>query len=103
MARSKREVPHYTCARTIELSERAGVARATDNLRGPWPSACLPAALLLRAVARGAGEVPEVNGFWIDGEHRRSDAVHLGVAISLRGGGLVAPAIHDADRKEPTS
>jgi pyruvate dehydrogenase E2 component (dihydrolipoamide acetyltransferase) len=25
-------------------------------------------------------------------------AVHLGVAVSLRGGGLVAPAIHDADR-----
>jgi pyruvate dehydrogenase E2 component (dihydrolipoamide acetyltransferase) len=24
--------------------------------------------------------------------------VHLGVAVSLRGGGLVAPALHDADR-----
>jgi pyruvate dehydrogenase E2 component (dihydrolipoamide acetyltransferase) len=24
--------------------------------------------------------------------------VHLGVAVSLRGGGLIAPAIHDADR-----
>ena len=27
-----------------------------------------------------------------------SPAIHLGVAISLRGGGLVAPALHDADR-----
>jgi pyruvate dehydrogenase E2 component (dihydrolipoamide acetyltransferase) len=27
-----------------------------------------------------------------------SPAVHLGVAISLRDGGLVAPALHDADR-----
>ena len=26
--------------------------------------------------------------------------MHLGVAISLRGGGLIAPAIHDADRKD---
>jgi pyruvate dehydrogenase E2 component (dihydrolipoamide acetyltransferase) len=26
-----------------------------------------------------------------------SAAVHVGVAISLRGGGLVAPALHDAD------
>ena len=29
----------------------------------------------------------------------RATAVHLGVAISLRGGGLVAPAIHDADER----
>ena len=27
--------------------------------------------------------------------------MHLGVAVSLRGGGLVAPAIHDADRSRP--
>ena len=44
-------------------------------------------------------EVPELNGFWVDGESRPSSAVHLGMAISMRGGGLVAPAIHDADGK----
>ena len=27
--------------------------------------------------------------------------MHLGVAVALRGGGLVAPAIHDADRLSP--
>ena len=30
---------------------------------------------------------------------RSSEAVHVGVAISLRGGGVVAPALHDADRQ----
>jgi pyruvate dehydrogenase E2 component (dihydrolipoamide acetyltransferase) len=29
----------------------------------------------------------------------RSGSVHVGVAISLRGGGLVAPALHDADQR----
>jgi pyruvate dehydrogenase E2 component (dihydrolipoamide acetyltransferase) len=33
---------------------------------------------------------------FVDGEFRQSDAVHLGVAVALRGGGLVAPTIHDA-------
>jgi pyruvate dehydrogenase E2 component (dihydrolipoamide acetyltransferase) len=43
--------------------------------------------------------VPDCNGFWVDDAPAPSDSVHLGVAISLRGGGLVAPAIHDADRR----
>jgi pyruvate dehydrogenase E2 component (dihydrolipoamide acetyltransferase) len=37
-----------------------------------------------------------MNGTW-DGELRPSTSVHLGVAVSLRGGGRGAPAIHDAD------
>jgi len=53
----------------------------------------------VRAVALAAGQVPDVNGHWRDGALRRSDAVHVGVAVSLRGGGLVAPAIRDAERK----
>jgi pyruvate dehydrogenase E2 component (dihydrolipoamide acetyltransferase) len=43
-------------------------------------------------------EVPELNAVWRGQRAERSGAVHVGVAISLRGGGLVAPALHDADR-----
>jgi pyruvate dehydrogenase E2 component (dihydrolipoamide acetyltransferase) len=57
----------------------------------------LPAALLLKASALAARAVPDLNGFWVDDAFRPSDRVHLGTAISLRAGGLVAPAIHDAD------
>lgn len=59
----------------------------------------LPAVLLLKAVALAVREVPELNGVFVDGEFRPSDAVHLGVAIALRGGGLVAPALHDVSDK----
>jgi pyruvate dehydrogenase E2 component (dihydrolipoamide acetyltransferase) len=38
-----------------------------------------------------------MNGFYVDGDFRPGGGVHLGVAVSLRSGGLVAPAIHDAD------
>ena len=57
------------------------------------------AAVLLKAVACALQEVPELNGFWVDGGFKPSQAVHLGVGIALKGGGLIAPAIHDADRK----
>ena len=44
-------------------------------------------------------EFPEINGFWVDGVFKPGEGVHVGVAISLRQGGLVAPAIHDLDQK----
>jgi pyruvate dehydrogenase E2 component (dihydrolipoamide acetyltransferase) len=57
----------------------------------------LYSALLMKAVALACREVPDMNGHWVEGSWQPSDAVHLGVAISLREGGLVAPAIHSAD------
>ena len=98
MSRSKREIPHYYLATDIELS-RMLAWLATHNAGVPAARRMLPAAPLLKAVALALIEVPELNGFFIDGAFRPSDVVHLGVAISLRQGGLVAPAIHDAGRR----
>lgn len=44
-------------------------------------------------------EVPDVNAIWADGRAVTSQAIHLGVAIALRQGGLVAPTLHDTDRQ----
>jgi pyruvate dehydrogenase E2 component (dihydrolipoamide acetyltransferase) len=98
MARSKREIPHYYLGTEIDLS-RAMAWLGAENARRGVAERLLPVVLLLKAVARAAREVPEVNGFYSDGSFRPAEAVHLGVAISLRRGGLVAPALHDVDRK----
>ena len=95
MARSKREIPHYYLSTTVDLS------RATDWLhernRGlSIAERLVPAALLLKATARAATEVPELNGFWVDDGFQPATQVNLGIAISLRGGGLVTPALLDA-------
>ena len=50
------------------------------------------------AITAALRKFPELNGFYRDGAFHPSDAIHVGVAISLRRGGLVAPAIHDLDR-----
>lgn len=71
---------------------------SVENIKWPVTERLLPTALLLKAIALAVRRVPEMNGFWIGGAFRPSEAVHLGVAILLRQGGLVAPAIHDADK-----
>lgn len=100
MARSKREIPHYYLEHQIEISRALAWLEERNRERGV-SERLLPSVLLLSAVAKATAETPALNGFWVDGAFRPADGVHLGVAISLRGGGLVAPAIHDADRKDP--
>jgi pyruvate dehydrogenase E2 component (dihydrolipoamide acetyltransferase) len=97
MARSKREIPHYYLSTTIDMS-RALDWLAAQNAARPVTKRLLYSALLLRAVALAGREIPEMNGFWIDGAFRAADGIHVGVAISLRQGGLVNPAIHDVDK-----
>jgi len=96
MSRSKREIPHYYLAHTISL-KRAMEWLAETNRDRPIQERLLPGALLLRATAVALWDFPELNGFYIDGRFRPSEEVHLATAISLRTGGLVAPAILDAD------
>lgn len=98
MARAKREIPHYYLSTTIDCGPALAWLE-THNRDRPITERLLYGVLLLKAVALGLREVPELNGFWIDGRATTSDAVHVGVAISLRGGGLVAPALRDADRQ----
>lgn len=97
MARSKREIPHYYLSETIDLE--AALRWLHDrNRQTPVAGRVLPAAMLLKAATMAVREVPDVNGAYTETGFHRAEHVHLGVAISLRGGGLVAPAIHDADK-----
>jgi pyruvate dehydrogenase E2 component (dihydrolipoamide acetyltransferase) len=97
MARSKREIPHYYLTETVDLAIAMDFLRQR-NLDLPVSQRLVPAAMLLKAAARGARAVPDLNGFYTDEHFTPAASVHLGVAVSLRGGGLVAPAIHDADQ-----
>ncbi len=97
MARSKREIPHYYLSLPIDMG-LASEWLAAENARRDVERRLLPAALLLKAVALALRAVPELNGFWIEGGPKLSSSIHVGWAIALRGGGLMAPAIHDADR-----
>ena len=98
MSRSKREIPHYYLSETIPMA--GALAWLQQRNQGlPVTERLLPAVLMLKAVALALRRTPELNGFHRDGRFEPAAAVHAGVAISLRGGGLVAPAIHDVADK----
>jgi pyruvate dehydrogenase E2 component (dihydrolipoamide acetyltransferase) len=101
MARSKREIPHYYVAEDIPLA-KALVWLQDENARRPMGERLLPAALLLKAVATALKRYPELNGYWRDGAFAAAERINLGVAISLRQGGLIAPALLDAGAKPLT-
>jgi pyruvate dehydrogenase E2 component (dihydrolipoamide acetyltransferase) len=98
MSRSKREIPHYylqtdiTMKRSLEWLENV-------NKERPLTERILPIALFVKAVAKACAEVREMNGFWVEETFHPGTAVHVGIGIALRQGGLVAPAIHDVQGK----
>ncbi len=98
MARSKREIPHYYLATEVPL-ERATDWLARANAERPVTARILMAALFIKATALAAHKYPEMNGFCRDGTFEARSDVNIGVAVSLRQGGLVAPALMNADSK----
>jgi pyruvate dehydrogenase E2 component (dihydrolipoamide acetyltransferase) len=98
VSRSKREIPHYYLATDIVLDPALRWLETYNSSR-PVRERALPAVLMLKAVAAALVKHPEFNGFWIDGAFRAGSGVHPGIAVSLRGGGLIVPAIRNADQK----
>jgi pyruvate dehydrogenase E2 component (dihydrolipoamide acetyltransferase) len=99
MAKSNREIPHYYLQTRINM----GPAMAwleQENLKRSIKDRVLPAVLLIKATALGLAAVPALNGFWIDDAFQPSEAINIGFAIALRQGGLITPAIHNADLKD---
>jgi len=98
MSRSKREIPHYYLGESVNL-HRALAWLERFNVEKPPIERILPAVLFLKAAALALHEQPKLNGFYEEGAFVPGDGVHVGWAIALRGGGLVAPAIREADKK----
>ncbi|MER6046526.1 2-oxo acid dehydrogenase subunit E2 [Streptomyces sp. NPDC001793] len=74
-----------SCARSNSTPPHGGWKPSTSTGQPPTPD---------------AREVPELNGCWLDCRFTAGAEARLGVAVSLRGGGLVAPALRHADALE---
>ncbi|GAB4351771.1 MAG: dihydrolipoamide acetyltransferase family protein [Oricola sp.] len=95
MARSKREIPHYYMSHRSDLAN-AEAFIAARNAGKPPEERILIAALFVKAVAKALKKYKEFNGHYEHGVFEPGESIHIGMAINIRGGGLVAPAIHDA-------
>lgn len=98
MARSNTDIPHYYLETRIDM--RAALAwLEAENLKRSIKDRVLPAVLLIKAVALALAKKPELNGYWVDNGFQAQEAINIGFAIALRQGGLITPAIFNADLK----
>jgi pyruvate dehydrogenase E2 component (dihydrolipoamide acetyltransferase) len=97
MARSKREIPHYYLEHQVDITACVQWL-AQKNAALPPDGRLLIGVLALKAVALACRRFPAFNGFYHDNKFKPAPAVHVGFAIAIRGGGLAAPALHDADQ-----
>jgi pyruvate dehydrogenase E2 component (dihydrolipoamide acetyltransferase) len=96
MTRANDEIPHYYVEHTIDMGNALSWLRET-NASLSVSERLVSGVLVLRAVARGLCKHKKLNATWQGGEAVPSEAVHVGLAVSLRGGGLVAPALRNTN------
>lgn len=96
MARSWREIPHYFVSSTLDLSPMLAWLQG-ENAQRAIPQRLHYAVPLIKAVSLALKATPVLNGQYGERGFEPAAAVNLGIAVALRGGGLIAPAILDAD------
>jgi pyruvate dehydrogenase E2 component (dihydrolipoamide acetyltransferase) len=97
MSKSNREIPHYYLETRVDMSKVMAWLTEANKLR-TVKQRLLPVVLLLKAVARALTEVPDLNGYCDNGLQKKAD-INIGFVVSLRSGGVMIPAIHNADKK----
>ncbi len=98
MARSKREIPHYYVSSDIDVTALMDWL-AQENASRPVADRLLYAVPLFRILARTLVDTPELNGQYEHDTFSPAQTVNAGIAIAMRGGGLVAPSIRDVAGK----
>lgn len=98
MARANRDIPHYYLQTRIDMHKALTWLEA-ENQKRSIKERVLPVVILIKAVAKALTQTPELNGYWVDDRPQPQEAINIGFAIALRQGGLVTPAIHNADLK----
>lgn len=92
MARSHREIPHYYVTSMIDVS-RLMAWLEKENARRSVPARLIYAVPLMRAAALALKRTSELNGHYEGGKFSPAEHINMGIAVAMRGGGLIAPAI----------
>ena len=96
MTRANDEIPHYYVEHSLDMGNALAWLRETNASLGV-SERLVSGVLVLRAVALALRKHKKLNATWHGGEAVLSEEIHVGLAVSLRGGGLVAPALRNTD------
>lgn len=93
---SWREIPHINIGGQLDASGLAQAKRAAKARPAGGPK-ITATDLLIVALTKALRDVPELNGsVAADGRPRRSDAIHLALAVATEHSGVLAPVLRDA-------
>lgn len=98
MSKSKREIPHYYLKIQVNLKKFMIWLDKKNGTLKPEDRIMLSSAFLY-AVNLSLKEHPEMNGHYENGIFQPSSSVNMGIAISLKSGGVLVPAILNSDEK----
>lgn len=96
MARSHREIPHYYVSSTLDVTPLMRWLEV-ENSRRQISARIMYAVPLMRAAALALKRMPELNGHYEEGRFAPAGHINMGVAVAMRGGGLIAPAILEVE------
>lgn len=96
MARANRDIPHYYVSTAIDVSPLVGWLAEYNRTR-PVDARLLYVAPLLKAVAVTLTQFEALNGYFENGVFLPSADINVGIAVAMRRGGLVTPAILGVD------
>lgn len=98
MTKSKKEIPHYYLHRQVCLDTfMQWIDKKNKSL--PVDDRILVPAAMMMAVIYALKKFPDLNGYFKNGRYEKQDAINLGVAFSVKGGGVMAPAVLECGQK----
>jgi pyruvate dehydrogenase E2 component (dihydrolipoamide acetyltransferase) len=97
VTKSNKEIPHYYLEKKIDMTKTLAWLREANSKRS-IQKRLLPAALIIKATAKSLVDFPNLNAIWDNGLQLKKE-INIGFVVSLRGGGVIVPAIRNADTK----
>ena len=97
MSKSNREIPHYYLEKKINITQ-ALVWLKEQNKERKVTSRLLPVVLFIKATAKTLTGFPDLNAVWENGLQPKT-SINIGFVVSLRTGGIIVPAISNANLK----
>lgn len=97
MTKSKKEIPHYYVEREIRLDSFMNWIDE-KNKALPVDDRLLVPATLMKAIILALKKFPQLNGYYKNANFEMKNEINLGIAFSIKEGGVMAPAVLEADK-----
>jgi pyruvate dehydrogenase E2 component (dihydrolipoamide acetyltransferase) len=97
MSRSKKEIPHYYLKKRINLNNLMNWIDQ-KNLSLSAEQRLMVPVVQMKAVIMALKDFPALNGYFENNDFSAKDSVNMGVAIAMKSGGVIVPAILDSQK-----